>query len=114
MFAISKNHFDSIEFLSQHLKIVHAGTPFAMAKHDKLIPEHGSALSIELNKSHFHQIDVNLENALHFLRKEPIPTSSAPKGFALVTYQQLPLGWVNVIDNRSNNLYPKEWRIRMS
>lgn len=114
MFALSQSQLEATEFLSQYLKIVQAGTPFAIAKHDKLIPEHGSALSIELNKTHFHQIEVNLEDALHFLRKEPIQTGSAPKGFALVTYQQLPLGWVNVIDNRSNNLYPKEWRIRMS
>lgn len=105
---------EEIEYLTEHLKIVQAGTPFATAKHDKLIPEHGSALSIELNKTHFQQIDVNLEDALHFLRKEPIQSGSAPKGFALVTYQQLPLGWVNVLDNRSNNLYPKEWRIRMT
>jgi NOL1/NOP2/fmu family ribosome biogenesis protein len=114
MFSISRKHFESIEFLSQHLKIVQAGTPFAIAKHDKLIPEHGSALSIELNKTNFHQIEVNLADALHFLRKEPIQLGSAPKGFALVMYQQLPLGWVNVIDGRSNNLYPKEWRIRMA
>lgn len=114
IFAISQAHVEPIEFLSQQLKIVQAGTPFVTAKHDKLIPEHGSALSIELNKKHFHQIEVNLENALHFLRKEPIQSGSAPKGFALVTYQQLPLGWINVIDNRSNNLYPKEWRIRMA
>ena len=111
-FAISQ--LEVTEFLSQYLKIVQAGTPFVTAKHDKLIPEHGSALSIELNKAHFHQIEVGLEDALHFLRKEPIESGSTPKGFALVTYQQLPLGWVNVLDNRSNNLYPKEWRIRMS
>lgn len=114
MFSIQKTHLEQLEFLSQHLKIVQAGTPFATAKHEKLIPEHGSSLSIELKKTYFHHIEVGLDEALHFLRKEPISSASAPKGFALVTYQQLPIGWVNVLDKRSNNLYPKEWRIRMA
>jgi 16S rRNA C967 or C1407 C5-methylase (RsmB/RsmF family)/NOL1/NOP2/fmu family ribosome biogenesis protein len=114
IFAIPQIQLEHVEFMAQYLKIVQAGTPFATAKHEKLIPDHGAALSIELNKEHFHQIEVSLEDALHYLRKEPIQQGSSPKGFALVTYQHLPLGWVNVLDNRSNNLYPKEWRIRMA
>jgi 16S rRNA C967 or C1407 C5-methylase (RsmB/RsmF family)/NOL1/NOP2/fmu family ribosome biogenesis protein len=112
--VIPGNQVEEIEFLIHHLKIVLAGTPFVTAKHDKLIPEHAAALSIELQKDHFQHIEVNLEEALHFLRKEPIQLGETPKGFALVTYNKLPLGWVNVLDNRSNNLYPKEWRIRMA
>ncbi|HEU5289798.1 MAG TPA: rRNA methyltransferase [Cyclobacteriaceae bacterium] len=114
VYSLPQTQLEQVEFLSQYLKIVQAGIPFATTKHDKLIPEHGSSLSIDLQKSHFHQIEVGLEEALHFLRKEPIQSGNSPRGFALVTYQQLPLGWVNVLDNRSNNLYPKEWRIRMA
>jgi len=114
VYAIPFNQAEEIEFLRQHLKIILAGTQLAAAKHDKLIPEHASALSIELKKDHFQQIEVNLEEALHFLRKEPIQSGSTPKGFTLITYNKLPLGWVNVLDNRVNNLYPKEWRIRMA
>ena len=29
-----------------------------------------------------------------------------------ITYQDLPLGFVNNIGTRANNLYPKEWKIR--
>jgi 16S rRNA C967 or C1407 C5-methylase (RsmB/RsmF family)/NOL1/NOP2/fmu family ribosome biogenesis protein len=114
IYANAPGQLEQVEYVSQYLKIVQAGVPFATTKHHKLIPEHGSALSINLKKSQFPQIEVDLEEALHFLRKEPIQSGSAPRGFALVTYQHLPLGWVNVLDNRSNNLYPKEWRIRMA
>jgi NOL1/NOP2/fmu family ribosome biogenesis protein len=114
IYAIPEGQAKVLEFLMQHVKIVQAGTPFAVAKHEKLIPEHGAALSIELKQEHFHQMEVSLETALRFLRKDPIDPRSTPRGFALVTYQQLPIGWVNVLDNRSNNLYPKEWRIRMA
>jgi|APTNR8051073442_1049403.scaffolds.fasta_scaffold00005_446 16S rRNA C967 or C1407 C5-methylase (RsmB/RsmF family)/NOL1/NOP2/fmu family ribosome biogenesis protein len=104
---------EEIEYLTEHLKIVKAGTPFAIAKHDKLIPEHTAALSIHLKKESFPQINVNLEEAIQFLRKESLH-KDAPKGFTLVLYNNLPLGWVNILDNRTNNLYPKEWRIRMA
>ncbi|MBX2966049.1 MAG: rRNA methyltransferase [Cyclobacteriaceae bacterium] len=103
-----------IAYLMRQLKIIHAGTPVASVKHDKLIPEHGAALSVQLNHEAFQKLEVNKETALRYLRKEPIDPGSLPKGFALVVYENLSLGWVNVLDNRLNNLYPKEWRIRMN
>ena len=84
MFSIQQSHLEQLEFLAQHLKIVQAGTPFATAKHDKLIPEHGSSLSIELNKAHFHHIEVGLEEALHFLRKNPSQTDQRQKDLRLL------------------------------
>ncbi len=112
--AAPDSQVEKMEFLIHHFRIVLAGTPFITVKHDKLIPEHAAAMSIVLQKDHFQHVEVNLEEALHFLRKEPIQPGTTPKGFALITYNNLPLGWVNVLDNRSNNLYPKEWRIRMA
>jgi len=50
---------------------------------------------------------------LKFLRKEAIFFEGFDKGYTLVCYQGVPLGWINMLDNRANNLYPAEWRIRM-
>jgi 16S rRNA C967 or C1407 C5-methylase (RsmB/RsmF family)/NOL1/NOP2/fmu family ribosome biogenesis protein len=104
----------SIEMLIKNLRIVSAGTFTATVKHDKLIPEHALALSVHLQQDTFEKLDLTLEEALHYLKKETLPPVPDKKGFALVTYQQLPLGWVNLLPNRINNLYPSEWRIRMS
>lgn len=103
-----------IEFLAKHLYLLSAGTMMATAKHDKLIPEHPLALSIELNKEKFNILSLELVEALHYLKKETLPAQSAKKGFSLVTFQDTPLGWANVLDNRINNLYPSDWRIRMA
>ena len=103
----------AIETLVQSLHVVTAGTYLAMVKHEKLIPEHALAVSIELNRSAFNASDLEKEDALQFLRKENFLFPLGEKGFSLVTYQNIPLGWVNVLDNRINNLYPSEWRIRM-
>lgn len=32
----------------------------------------------------------------------------------IVTYQNVPLGWMKNIGNRANNLYPQEWKIKSS
>jgi NOL1/NOP2/fmu family ribosome biogenesis protein len=33
------------------------------------------------------------------------------KGCQLVQYQSHNLGWINALESRVNNYYPKEWRI---
>lgn len=114
VYAIPGSIRKETEMLLDHLKFVQAGTALATLKHDKLIPEHAAALSVNLNKDHFLQLDINEQDALRYLRKEAVEISGAKKGYTLITYKGLPLGWANVLDNRMNNLYPKEWRIRMA
>ncbi len=107
------NKMQEIEFLAKNLHIISAGTYAATAKHDKLIPDHAMAVSIDLNLASFNLIQIEREEALQYLRKETLAFTSDKKGFALITYRDIPLGWVNVLDNRMNNLYPSEWRIRI-
>jgi 16S rRNA (cytosine1407-C5)-methyltransferase len=38
--------------------------------------------------------------------------ASVPRGYILLTYKNIPLGFAKNIGNRANNLYPQEWRIR--
>ena len=104
---------EDVQFLQGQLHIVTKGTAMAEVKHDKLIPEHSFALSINLNEDHFQKINLNLDQALQFLRKESFMLNDQRKGFALVKYQENSLGWVNLLGNRLNNLYPTAWRIRM-
>ena len=40
--------------------------------------------------------------------------ADTPKGYVLVTYRQVPIGWEKNIGNRANNLYPQEWKIKSS
>ena len=62
---------------------------------------------------HFLQkIELSKEQALHYLKGETFDLKGE-RGYNLVTYQNIPLGWIKHLGNRFNNLYPKEWRIRM-
>jgi 16S rRNA C967 or C1407 C5-methylase (RsmB/RsmF family)/NOL1/NOP2/fmu family ribosome biogenesis protein len=111
--ALPANKINEIELLANNLHLISSGTAIAAVKHNKLVPEHALALSIELNARNFEAIDLDLHDSLRFLRKDTLEVNNAKKGFALVRFNQLPIGWVNVLDNRINNLYPAPWRIRM-
>jgi 16S rRNA C967 or C1407 C5-methylase (RsmB/RsmF family)/NOL1/NOP2/fmu family ribosome biogenesis protein len=109
-----KNKISEAQFVRQNLNLVSMGTLTATVKHEKLIPEHSLALSIDLNKEHFTIIDVGRDDAIRYLRKDPLLLEGYNRGFALICFEKIPLGWVNVLENRINNLYPSEWRIKMT
>ena len=64
-------------------------------------------------KRKFLQAELSYEQAIGYLRKEAVVLdSSVPRGYILLTYKKIPLGFAKNIGNRANNLYPQEWRIR--
>jgi 16S rRNA C967 or C1407 C5-methylase (RsmB/RsmF family)/NOL1/NOP2/fmu family ribosome biogenesis protein len=113
LLLVPSMHLKFIEILSKHLHIVHSGTALGTLKHDKIIPEQAMALAISLNRKNFQAMNVSRDEALTYLRKENLIAEGLEKGFTIVSYEDVPLGWINVLDNRTNNLYPANWRIRM-
>lgn len=98
---------------STALRIVHAGVALATPKGKDLVPHPALAHSIALNTNAFNKCELDYESAIAFLRREAITlTPETPRGYVLVTYQGMPLGFVKNIGNRANNLYPQEWRIK--
>ena len=79
-FPKSKNR--EVESLAKNLRIVLAGTFIATVKHDKLVPEHGFALSLALNRDFFKPISLTRDEALQYLRKDAMSLSFDQKGFA--------------------------------
>lgn len=112
LFIFPQGKINELEIIKQNLKFVQAGTTLAASKHDKIIPEHASAMSIYLNHDNFDSTELELHQAIQYLRRETFEWIDQPKGFQLVKYQGVPLGWINSLGNRFNNLYPIEWRIR--
>lgn len=97
------------------LKILEAGVQVASLKGKEPIPTHALAMSTQLNIDAFVGHEVTYTQAIAYLRKESIVLSpDAPKGYVLLTYRKIPIGFVKNLGNRANNLYPQEWRIRSS
>lgn len=92
---------------------MHSGIQLGEMKGSDFIPAISIALSKKLDKTSVEMIDVDYETAIAFLRKDAIFLPDAGRGYLLISYKGMPLGWVKNMGNRCNNLYPQEWRIRM-
>ncbi len=99
--------------LQQKLYCLVNGLSLFNIKGTDLIPTHQLALSQVLNPSACFIAELNYQDAVRYLKRENINLPETVKGYVLVSYQQLALGWVKNLGNRSNNLYPKHWKIRM-
>lgn len=114
MVSVKLNLLEMLMRSSIHnLNILHRGITVAEMKGKDWQPHHSLAMSIRLDKDSFPQAELSYEQAISYLRKEAVVLdSSVPKGYVLVTFNDIPLGFVKNIGNRANNLYPQEWRIR--
>jgi hypothetical protein len=95
------------------LNILQPGTPVASGGHRQLNPHPALAQSLIYRRSAFPEINFNLADAIRYLRKENLPVTGEGKGWVLISYRDVPLGWLKNLDNRTNNYFPKERRIRM-
>jgi NOL1/NOP2/fmu family ribosome biogenesis protein/23S rRNA U2552 (ribose-2'-O)-methylase RlmE/FtsJ len=90
------------------------GLEIGIFKGNDFIPTHEFALSTVISKK-LPSIDLNRDQALHFLKKESPTLDEIPKqGWYLARYEGLNLGWMKVLNNRINNYLPKDFKIRMS
>ena len=80
-------------------------------KAGKIIPDADLALSA-VSVMEFSCADIDRETALKFLSRENItPQPSWPRGYILLRYRSLGLGFVNNLGNRCNSLHPLMRRI---
>lgn len=99
--------------LSGKLRIIKAGTHIMTVKQNKNIPSPELALSSLIRKDAFGFIDSDDRSALLYLKRDNFPYEASGRGWQLMRYKSVNLGFVNNIGNRLNNYFPVEWRIRM-
>lgn len=113
--GISNNATDTMPTQKQlaKLHILHHGMPTGTQKGKDFIPDHALALSMGLEADAYPRCELSLDEARRYLHRETIVLpEDTPRGFIIVTYTGIPLGFVKNIGSRANNLYPKEWAIR--
>ncbi len=99
-----------MNILQKALYLKKAGVKAGSIIREDFIPDHQLALSHNLS-THIPFIELDLEAALEYLRRSVIVLPSNVKGWVLMKYAGIPLGWVKILPNRVNNYYPKDWRI---
>lgn len=99
----------------QGFRMLFAGVSVATLKGKDVVPAHQFAMSLALDRSAFSSIEVSYRDAVSYLQGSALTLPvTAPRGYVLITYRGVPLGFVKNLGNRANNLYPQEWRIRSS
>ncbi len=90
------------------------GIEVAVRKGHDWVPAHALAMSDALNTEAFNKVDITRKQALEYLHCDALRLEDAPRGIVLLTYKGIPLGFAKNLGNRANNMYPQEWRIRIS
>lgn len=111
--ALPQRHKTHLLAALENLRVVQAGTGVGEIKKNKIVPDHGLALSLARNTDVLPGLPLDREQALAYLRMQPLDLPDAEKGFHVVEYEGLGLGWVNVLPGRINNLFPSSRRIRL-
>ena len=110
--ALHPGHEDDLQILQQAVYLRKTGLKLGNPAAKDWLPAHDVALSIDASNN-LPGIDVNKEQALHFLKRVDMGILELEKGWLMIRYNGLGLGWVKSLGNRVNNYLPKHWRIRM-
>ena len=90
------------------------GEEYEMKGRDK-IPSHALIQRFDFNPDEYQLVEVDRQTALRFLHRDAITLpDGTPRGLTLLTFESRPLGWVNNLGSRANNMLPKHLRILQS
>lgn len=101
------------EWLRKNVKVIADGITKKEQKGRNMVPSSKWALSTDFPSGEYKEVELYESTALSYLRHEALHLPpEVDKGYIVVKYKGLPLGFVKNLGSRANNLYPSEWRIR--
>lgn len=110
LFAINKKHEADLQYLQSNLYLKKSGIRIGKIMGKDLVPNHELALSLILNDD-TPRVDLTRDQAITYLKRDDLKPDTTQRGWVLICYQGLALGWGKILDNRMNNYFPKEIRI---
>lgn len=110
VYAWPVTHFASFSLLLERCRVLYSGILAGEIVRDKLVPDHALAMSGYVSGA-VARTALSRQQAIVYLQKKEAAFHTAEKGWQLVTWLDYPLGWINAIQHRINNYYPKELRI---
>lgn len=105
---------DDFYYLKRNSRVIKAGTHICSIKKDDYLPSHELALSIRMKTSSFPHCAIDYPKAISMLRRDNISFQGLSKGWHIVKFRDVNLGFINNIGTRVNNYYPVDWRVRMN
>ena len=108
--AIKERWVEDLLHLQEVLYLKKAGITVGAVKNGSLVPSHELAMSHYVSDG-INAIEVNREQAVQYLKKKDMMLDCSAKGWNVIKYQGVNLGWIKNLHNRVNNYYPSEWRL---
>jgi 16S rRNA C967 or C1407 C5-methylase (RsmB/RsmF family)/NOL1/NOP2/fmu family ribosome biogenesis protein len=112
LFAIDDVNAADLFCLRSFLRVKKSGVRMGRLIRGELIPDHELALSA-LVSDNLQLFELDKENAIRFLRRDELQSPVTGKGWFLVAYEAVHLGWIKISQGRVKNNYPMNWRILM-
>lgn len=95
------------------IRVLTLGVPLAEKKGKDYAPHPALAYSEAFDMAQFETFDIGWEDSVRYLSRISINLPSGhTSGYKLLCTDNVPVGFVKYLGNRSNSLYPNEWRIR--
>lgn len=112
LLALPAHLEEAMLHVQAQMRLQKMGTALGEISRKGIIP--GEELALDpFILTYEHRIDVDRQQALKYLHGDTFSLAGT-QGYQLITYLEEPLGWIKHLGNRFNNLYPKDWRIRMN
>lgn len=112
-FLFPQAHLPLLKAVQKQCKVLLAGAEATVPKGRKTAPSPVFPLSTLYDPTSLPAVELSRDEALRYLRREALTLpASAPRGFVAAAHRGLPLGLLNNLGTRANNLYPAAWRIR--
>lgn len=112
IFAFDAQYAHELAMVSSVLKLRKSGLRLGELIRDDFVPNHELAMSI-IKSAEIPNIEIDHKQALQYLRRETLDLGDIPKGWSLVQYKHIALGWVKQVQGKAKNHYPLNWRILM-
>jgi NOL1/NOP2/fmu family ribosome biogenesis protein len=109
-FAIPAGLEADLSYLQSRLYLKKSGIRIGKVMGKDLVPNHELAVS-RLNNPDVHRINLTHDQSISYLKREELRLESDHRGWVLMCFEEQPLGWAKILDNRLNNYFPKEIRI---
>jgi 16S rRNA C967 or C1407 C5-methylase (RsmB/RsmF family)/NOL1/NOP2/fmu family ribosome biogenesis protein len=112
IYMLPERFVADVDYIGTTVHTLSSGTEICTIKGKDLIPSLDFAHSTEIDVNNFTVWEVDKNTALKFFKKESLyAPSGISKGYILLTYLGVSLGWVKNIGSRCNNLLPQNRKI---
>ena len=112
VFAFDPEFLPDLNLILTVLKLRKSGLRLGEIIREEFVPNHELAMST-LQSNQIPSIQLDLKTSLQYLRRETIEATVAQKGWSLVQYKGISLGWIKQVQGKAKNHYPLNWRILM-